>query len=138
VLVADDNPVVRLSLRGLLRSCGCEVDDAANGRQVLDRVRRRSYDVILIDLQMPVMDGLETARRLAADLPAAHRPRLIMITADLDPETLATAEASGVSEVLLKPVRFAELSGLLGTTRAADPLPAGRVRVGSGGEAARL
>ena len=61
----------------MLEYLGCRVDVAENGRVAVERLHRGSYDVVLMDNQMPVMNGLEAARRICRDLPAERRPMLV-------------------------------------------------------------
>ena len=75
ILVADDSATVRASLRLLLVQLGHEVEAVADGSQALAAVHLRRFDVVLMDVQMPVMGGLESASRIRRELEAAHRPR---------------------------------------------------------------
>ncbi len=111
VVLADDEPLARARLTAML----AEVEDidvvgeAANGREALEAVARLQPDVLLMDIRMPVMDGLEAARHLATLEPASgvHAPGLIFCTA-FDDHALAAFEANAV-DYLLKPVRAERL-----------------------------
>ena len=82
ILLAEDNTVnQRLALR-LLARMGYRADVAANGLEVLEALQRQSYDVILMDVQMPEMDGLETTRTIHKEFPPKQRPRIIAMTAN--------------------------------------------------------
>ena len=80
ILVAEDNRINQLVISSLLRRLGYEADIAENGRQVLEVVRKHTYDVILMDIQMPEMDGVETTRQLIYEW-GNKRPYIIAVTA---------------------------------------------------------
>lgn len=114
VLVADDNAVVRASLRNLLRLCGCRVDEACDGRQALELASRHAYDVLLLDVQMPEMDGPQIARALRVSLPAESRPRVVAMSADGAAGDHRWSVETGMSEFVPKPVRLDDLNRVLG------------------------
>ena len=101
--IADDQPLVRAGLRSLFDRAGdiVVVGEAQNGREALDLVRASQPDVVLMDIRMPVMDGIEATRLLVAD-PWTHGTRvLILTTFDLDEYVYAALEA-GASGFLVK------------------------------------
>jgi len=114
VLVADDNAVVRASLRNLLRLCGCRVDEACDGRQALELASRNAYDVLLLDVQMPEMDGPQIARDLRVSLPAESRPRVVAMSAAAAAADRRWSLESGMTEFVQKPVRLDDLKRVLG------------------------
>ncbi|MBI3564744.1 MAG: response regulator transcription factor [Elusimicrobia bacterium] len=101
VLAADDHPVLLKVLTGLLESQPdlAVVGTARDGAEVLAAVERLAPDVVVMDLAMPVMDGIETARRLRK---RRAGPRVVMLTARAEPEIHAEALRAGVSAVVLK------------------------------------
>jgi CheY-like chemotaxis protein/HPt (histidine-containing phosphotransfer) domain-containing protein len=109
ILLAEDNVVnQKLALR-LLEQMGYRADVAANGLETLAALRRQPYDVVLMDVQMPEMDGLEAARRIRADWPPNDRPRIIAMTANaLRGDREACLEA-GMDDYLSKPILIDEL-----------------------------
>lgn len=126
VLVADDNAVVRIAVRSLLEHCGCLVDAVSDGMEVLERITRREYDLVLLDMQMPGLDGPETAKRLRR-LPRSGRPapRLVAMTADCSAEDRDFQRSVGFTEFLRKPVRIDDLRLLL--SRRDQPVGGSRV-----------
>src|SRR4030065_516478 len=82
VLLAEDNATnQKLALRILAR-IGYRADVAANGLEAIEALNRQGYDVVLMDVQMPELDGLETTRRLRRELPDARQPHVIAMTAN--------------------------------------------------------
>jgi CheY-like chemotaxis protein len=116
ILLAEDNVVnQKLALR-LLSQMGYRADVAANGLEVLQAVKRQPYDVILMDVQMPEMDGLEASRRLCAQLAAPQRPRIIAMTANAMQGDREMCLAAGMDDYLSKPIRVEELVKALSRT----------------------
>jgi len=123
ILLAEDNVVnQKLALR-LLSQMGYRADVAANGLEVLQAVKRQPYDVILMDVQMPEMDGLEASRRLCAQLTAELRPRIIAMTANAMQGDREMCLAAGMDDYLSKPIRVEELVKALSRTQALSTLP---------------
>ncbi len=113
VLLAEDNDVNQKVGRLMLAKLGCQVDIVNNGEQALQAAQRTSYDVILMDVHMPVMDGLEATRRIRADLAADRQPRIIALTASVTTDDRQACEAAGMDGYLPKPVRPSELAAAL-------------------------
>ncbi|MFG2846787.1 response regulator [Kitasatospora sp. NPDC101155] len=125
VVVADDQALVRIGFRLILESEGIEVvAEAEDGEQAVAAVRRTRPDVVLMDIRMPGLDGLEATRRILADGPggAEHAPRIIMLTTfDLDHYVYA-AMAAGASGFLLKDVTPEHLAAAVRLVRTGDAL----------------
>jgi CheY-like chemotaxis protein len=113
ILVAEDNRVSQKVAVHLLAQLGYRADMATNGLEVLQAVQRRRYDIVLMDVHMPKMDGLETTRRLHQQLPAEQRPRIIAMTASVTHSDHARCLAAGMDDYLSKPVQMAELQAVL-------------------------
>ncbi|WP_426449499.1 PAS domain S-box protein [Paenibacillus sp. S-38] len=105
VLVAEDHPVNRQLLLRILEKLGCRADFAENGAEAVEAVLARTYDAVLMDIQMPVMDGTEAARTLFSRLPEDRVPPIIAVTAHARPEDRDLCLRSGMKDFLPKPVR---------------------------------
>ena len=122
ILLAEDNPInQKLALR-LLGRMGYRADVAANGIEALQSLRRQPYDVILMDVQMPEMDGLEATRALWREWPAEQRPRIIAMTANVMQEDREECLAAGMDDFIGKPVRVEELVAALNKSQPLSPL----------------
>jgi DNA-binding NarL/FixJ family response regulator len=110
ILIADDSPFVRKAIRFLLEANpGWEVcGEAANGQEALDRAMKLTPDIIILDLVMPVMDGLQTARRMAVIAPKSPT---VMLTMHSSPQLEAEASEAGLHSILSK----SESSALVST-----------------------
>ncbi|PAP76585.1 hybrid sensor histidine kinase/response regulator [Rubrivirga marina] len=109
VLLVEDHEVNRKVATGLLARLGIAPDVAENGAEALDALRRDRYDLVLMDLQMPVLDGIGATRRLRAELPAARQPRVVALTANAFAEDAARCREAGMDGFLTKPVRLEDL-----------------------------
>ena len=113
ILLAEDNEVNQKVGKLMLAKIGHQVDIAENGRDALEAVRRTFYDVVLMDIHMPVMDGLEATRRIRADQASDRQPHIIALTASVTKEDRAACAAAGMDGYLPKPVRAADLAAAL-------------------------
>ena len=115
VLVAEDNPLNQTLICALLKRLGITPDLVDDGEAALDLLASKPYDLVLMDVQMPRLDGISATRELRK-MRLAHQPRVIAVTANvLDDERVACLEA-GVDEFLGKPYRAAELNRLVRAT----------------------
>jgi PAS domain S-box-containing protein len=134
ILVAEDNAVNRQLALLLLEKIGYSADTAANGREALEAVERDGYDVVLMDVQMPEMDGLEATRRIHERL-GAHRPRIIAATANATQDERERCLAAGMDDYLSKPIRLDELAAALERQRPHGPGGDSAADAGSGAAA---
>jgi DNA-binding NtrC family response regulator len=113
VLVVDDDPGVRYTLREILESEGLEVEEAADGVEALARYEAHPVPLVVTDLRMPGMDGMELLRRLAA-LP--HAPRVVMVTAHGSERHAVEAMKAGAHDYFKKPFESDELLAVVRRT----------------------
>jgi CheY-like chemotaxis protein len=113
VLVVEDHPVNRMVLEAWLTSQGHQCSMAANGEEGLDAARSRAFDLILMDVNMPVMDGLTATRQLRATPGANQWTPVIILSASARPEDHEVGLAAGADAYLNKPIDFAQLALLL-------------------------
>jgi CheY-like chemotaxis protein len=117
ILLAEDNVVnQKLALR-LLERMGYRADVAANGLEAIESLRRQLYDVVLMDVQMPEMDGLEATQVICREWPRERRPRIIAMTANVMKEDREVCLSAGMDDYVGKPIRVEELVGALGKCR---------------------
>jgi two-component system KDP operon response regulator KdpE len=111
VLVVDDEPVLRNTIRISLTANGFAVEEAGTGGEALGAVRRRPFDVVLLDVNMPEMNGMEACRRIRTACP---RMGIIMVTVRDDEEDKVQALDAGADDYVTKPFRVRELMARLG------------------------
>ena len=121
ILLAEDNVVnQKLALR-LLSQMGYRADLASNGIEAIECIERQTYDVVLMDVQMPEMDGLEASRRITAKWSAQARPRIIAMTANAMQGDREACLAAGMDDYVTKPIRVEALvQALHQTTQRTD------------------
>ena len=126
VLLVEDDPRIRQVLEVSLRDHGYEVRTAASGEQALDEVAARRPDVLLLDLMLPGIDGLEVCRRLRAqgDLP------IIAVTARSDSADVVAGLEAGADDYVTKPVVASVLAARIRAVLRRVPAPSAPVRVG--------
>ncbi len=112
ILLVEDNPVNQLVAKGMLGKLGCEVIVAGHGGEALDQLEQAAFDLVLMDCNMPVMDGYEASRRIRQsgrwpDLP------IVALTANAMPEERERCRAAGMNDYLAKPFRREELLALI-------------------------
>lgn len=113
ILLAEDNTVNRKLAMKLLEQMGLTADVATNGLEAVEAVERQPYDVVLMDVQMPELDGLEATRRIRAGSPAGGQPRIVAMTANAMAGDREACLVAGMDDYLSKPIRPAELAAAL-------------------------
>ncbi|MCB9161708.1 MAG: response regulator [Caldilineaceae bacterium] len=113
ILVAEDNPTNQRLAELTLGRLGYRPDVVSNGREAVEAVAMETYDIILMDIQMPVMDGREATAEIRRRWPDRERPRIIAMTADVLQEEVERSQRAGMNGHVAKPVRVAELKTAL-------------------------
>ncbi|GAB4354320.1 MAG: hypothetical protein Kow0073_10940 [Immundisolibacter sp.] len=127
VLIAEDNTTNQLVAKGLLEAAGCRVDVVGDGEAAVTQWQRGGFDLILMDCNMPGVDGLEATRRIRAAEPPGQRIPIIAMTANTEAQLLESCYAAGMDDALPKPMQLSAVKQLLSkwTTRDGDnPRPA--------------
>ncbi|HTI45858.1 MAG TPA: response regulator, partial [Casimicrobiaceae bacterium] len=113
ILLAEDNVVnQKLALR-ILQQMGYRADLASNGIEAIESVRRQVYDVVLMDVQMPEMDGLDATRTICSRWRPEERPRIVAMTANAMQGDREMCFAAGMDDYLTKPIRVERLVEVL-------------------------
>jgi CheY-like chemotaxis protein/nitrogen-specific signal transduction histidine kinase len=113
ILLAEDNLVNQKVAIHMLKRIGYQADIAMNGLEVLERLNHHHYDVILMDLQMPKMDGMEATRRIIADFPGHRCPTIIAMTANALEGDRQECLDAGMHDYVTKPVKIEQLAHAL-------------------------
>jgi CheY-like chemotaxis protein len=129
ILVVEDNAVNQQLALLLLQKIGYRADVAANGVEGLEALERQPYDVVLMDVEMPEMDGLEATRRIHQRWSNEQRPHIIAVTANALAEERALVFEAGMDDYIAKPIRIEELTGALDRVQPRDPRPGGTAPV---------
>jgi len=128
ILVVEDNAVNQQLALLLLQKLGYRADVAANGVEALEALQRQPYDVVLMDVEMPEMDGLEATRQIRRTSPQEPGPRIIAVTANAMQGERELCLRAGMDDYLTKPIRLHELIEALSSgermTHAPAPTPA--------------
>jgi signal transduction histidine kinase/CheY-like chemotaxis protein len=125
ILLAEDYVVNQKLALLMLERLGYRADLAANGLEVLDALERQPYDVVLMDVQMPEMDGLEATRQILQRWPNGPRPRIIAMTANAMKEDREACFTAGMDDYLSKPIRVEELVAVLCRSQTSNHLDTG-------------
>jgi signal transduction histidine kinase/CheY-like chemotaxis protein len=117
ILLAEDNPINQEVALRLLERLGYGADVVGDGRQAVARLDHATYDVILMDVQMPEMDGLEASRAICGRWAASERPRIIAMTAEAMQGDRDKCLAAGMDDYIVKPVTLDRLAAALAKCR---------------------
>jgi PAS domain S-box-containing protein len=109
ILLAEDNEINQDVVSQFLGRLGYQPDVAENGKAVLDALQRQPYDVVLMDVQMPEMDGIEATQHIRRELPLDRQPRIIAVTANALRGERAACLAAGMDDYISKPIDLAQL-----------------------------
>jgi signal transduction histidine kinase/CheY-like chemotaxis protein len=119
ILLAEDNAVNQRVAQLMLAKLGHRVDTVSSGLEAVEAVRRGAYDVVLMDVQMPQMDGLQATKIIRAELDPERQPIIVALTAGVLAEDRAACIRSGMNSYLSKPIRTDELAAALAVPRTA-------------------
>lgn len=109
ILIADDEPIIRMGLKAMLQEMGHAVTAASNGREALRLIRRRSFDLAILDIKMPYTDGLQAAKTLARTAPLP----IVLLTAFSEKDLVEKASDLPIHGYLVKPVQPGQLSAAI-------------------------
>jgi signal transduction histidine kinase len=115
ILLAEDEAINRIVVLGMLQHLGYHADSVSNGIELLEALDRRKYDVVLMDVQMPDIDGLEVTRRIRET--AGHQPYIIAVTAHALAGDRERCLAAGMNDYLSKPLGLSDLRDALAAVR---------------------
>ena len=114
ILLVEDNPVNQLVAKGMLSKLGCDVVVASHGGEALSRLEQSTFDLVLMDCNMPVMDGYEASRQIRQRARWSKLP-IVALTANAMPEERERCRSAGMNDYLAKPFRREELAALIDT-----------------------
>jgi CheY-like chemotaxis protein len=113
ILVAEDNVINQKVTLRILKQFGYGADLVTDGKQALEAMERKKYDLVFMDVQMPEMDGLETARHICARFSPSERPYIVALTANALKEDRECCLAAGMDEYLSKPVHAEKIQSII-------------------------
>ena len=118
ILTVDDAATIRKMVAFTLKGAGHDIFEAGDGREALDVLRQRGVDLVITDVNMPNMDGLELTRQLRA-LPAFGRTPIILLTTESDPAKKLLGRAAGATGWIVKPFNQEQLLAIVAKVLAA-------------------
>lgn len=138
ILIVEDDEINQFVLKMILQTAGARVRIARNGREAIEMAREEQFDLIIMDCQMPVMDGFESTRRIHAQAVelGRKRPQVVALTADATPATRQRCKEVGMNDYLVKPVDFGKLQGVLDNWLPGSGLKVASARHEAGGREA--
>ncbi|SFL38455.1 PAS domain S-box-containing protein [Paenibacillus sp. 1_12] len=113
ILVAEDHPINQILMERILQKLGHTFDCAKNGYEVMDLMRKNVYDLILMDLQMPEMDGFETAQAIQKEIPEQLRPYIIAVTSSSSQIDKDRCISLGMIDYINKPIKICTIANVL-------------------------
>ena len=115
ILITEDN-AINQKVQQILMKYGYRSDSASNGLEALNALERQHYDLIFMDIHMPVMDGLQASRKIQQRIPAQQRPRVVAMTANILPADREACKQAGMFDFLAKPINLDQLQQILSNT----------------------
>lgn len=114
VLYVEDDPVNRRVMQAILASTGAVLTEAVDGQAGVDAVEAGDFDVVLMDLRMPGMDGISAIKQIRARGDAKAKLPIVVVTADVTPAVKANCLECGADGIIYKPINFKELFSVIG------------------------
>ena len=113
ILVVEDNTVNQKVISHILKKMGYLCDLAGNGKEAIEGLSRQDYDVILMDMEMPVMNGLDATIEIRKNFPASKQPKIVALTANVFSEQRKSCMEAGMDEYMSKPIKVSVLADIL-------------------------
>jgi PAS domain S-box-containing protein len=113
VLLVEDNEINRLYASSIIKAWGCNFDTAENGYEAIQKLKSTSYSVVLMDIQMPIMDGFETTKAIRSFNSAIKNVPIVAITANATKKDIEKCKAAGMNDCIAKPFTPEELFSIL-------------------------
>jgi CheY-like chemotaxis protein len=113
ILIAEDNTINQKLIVRVLKILGVEADIANNGLEALNAARKKKYDIVLMDIQMPEMDGYEATRCIRADVEKANQPIIIAMTANALQGDRGKCIEAGMNDYMSKPIMIDEVRRII-------------------------
>ncbi|ABM96851.1 ATP-binding protein [Methylibium petroleiphilum] len=129
VLIAEDNQVNQVVFQAMLAQAEADCSIARNGQEALDALAEHKFDVVLMDVQMPVLDGISAVRELRAresSNPGSGRTTVVAMTANTEPQDIAQCRSAGMDDFLPKPFSIGQLTSVLARHAHRSPAAAGQ------------
>jgi CheY-like chemotaxis protein len=114
ILVVEDNKTNQLVMRKILQNIGCSFEIAENGQEAIETLEKQSFDLVFMDCQMPVLDGIEATRRIRRSGKGYSSIPIVALTASAVEGDEQTCRDAGMDDYLAKPVRIHQIKGALG------------------------
>lgn len=112
-LIVDDDPTTRLLVRSSLEGLGVIVEEAADGEEALAVFSRQLPDLVIMDIQMPKLSGIDACKKIRA-LPEGAAVPIVMLTGLTDPDSIKASEAAGATDYITKPINWHLLQQTIG------------------------
>jgi CheY-like chemotaxis protein len=113
ILIVDDNTINQKLIMRILKILGEDADIVNNGAEALDAVLKKKYDIVLMDIQMPIMDGYEATRRIRTDVPRENQPIIIAMTANALQGDQEKCIDIGMNDYMSKPILVDEVKRMM-------------------------
>ena len=126
ILVVDDDASIRELTNRILLAQGYNVDTAVDGSAALEQISSNSYDLVLLDIQMPGLDGFEVCRKIRQQRQLARLPLIFLSGSEMTDDMLTEVKESGASMFMMKPYNIAELNRAVANAIESKLLPNGQ------------